>query len=834
MYRLRMLPLIAALLALALSGGARAADDPTVVADEMTLKAAGIATDGTGLLEFFRNRNRPDLPAKELAALVERLKSDDRAVREKAAVELTVLGPAVVPALRALAADPDLAESAALARRILKTVQNQGTEITAAASRLLLLRKPTGSAEVLLTFLPRAENEGVMEEIKVALSSVAYPDGKPDPTLLKALTNDIPLRRATAIEVLCANGQAEPRATLRKLLDDPVPTVRFRAALALAQTNDIKAFDTLIRLLGDLQPDDAYSVLDPLCSLAGDQAPKAEVGTDAPGRAKFQKEWQKWWDGTEGQAILHEFRRRTLNEGDREKCLKLITTLNDDAFKVREKATEDLKGMGVSIVPLLRQAANHDDPETARRVHDCLELLDKDKSANLPTNLPRLVAVRKPTGAAEALLGYVPFTDDDFGREEIQNALNAVAYTDGKPDKAILPFLTDKSAYRRAAAAVALCQGSLGDNLDAVRKLLKDEDANVRMQAALSLAGARQREAVPVLIALVQELPENKVIAVEEYLARVAGDKKPAGMPEGDAGRPKRRELWAAWWKDNGEKVALVDRYPPQVGERYLGYTVLVQQQNNQVQEVGPDGKVRWTIGNLQTPMDAQVLHGDRVLITESGTQMVTERNLRGDILWKKQVQNWPIGAQRLANGNTVIVSRNQIIEVDRGGKEVFTFNRPSNDIMNAAKTRNGEYVCVSQQGTVFTIDGAGKEVRTYNVGQIRTNANEVLPNGNVIIPGAWQGTTKEYDTTGKVVWEANVGQQLQPMSGDAVAKRQHAGLDGSSPGRVSVVELTSKGQVVKLGDGRCAVLHRSGHGDGSRATTWDKGQRGQRQIALD
>ncbi len=99
--------------------------------------------------------------------------------------------------------------------------------------------------------------------------------------------------------------------------------------------------------------------------------------------------------------------------------------------------------------------------------------------------------MRKPTGAAEALLGYVPFTDDDFGREEIQNALNAVAYTDGKPDKAILPFLTDKSAYRRAAAAVALCQGSLGDNLDAVRKLLKDEDANVRMpQAALLLASA--------------------------------------------------------------------------------------------------------------------------------------------------------------------------------------------------------------------------------------------------------------------------------------------------------------------------------------------------------
>src|SRR5947209_1368015 len=108
MYRLRILPLVATVLALALTGGARAADDSSVVADEMALKSAGIATDGTGLLDFFRNRNRPDLPAKDLAAIVGRLKSDDRAVREKAAVELTVIGPAAVPSLRAVAADPDL------------------------------------------------------------------------------------------------------------------------------------------------------------------------------------------------------------------------------------------------------------------------------------------------------------------------------------------------------------------------------------------------------------------------------------------------------------------------------------------------------------------------------------------------------------------------------------------------------------------------------------------------------------------------------------------------------------------------------------------------------
>src|SRR5579862_9274354 len=115
----RLFPMAAVCVALTAASAATATDGEITVADEMTLRAAGIATDGPGLLEFFRKRNLADLPAKDVNALVVKLGSDDRAVREKAAVELTVLGPAALPSLRALAADPDLGESAALARRCL-------------------------------------------------------------------------------------------------------------------------------------------------------------------------------------------------------------------------------------------------------------------------------------------------------------------------------------------------------------------------------------------------------------------------------------------------------------------------------------------------------------------------------------------------------------------------------------------------------------------------------------------------------------------------------------------------------------------------------------------
>src|SRR5207249_4929588 len=102
--------------------------------------------------------------------------------------------------------------------------------------------------------------------------------GKADPAVLEALTDEHPLRRASAIVALCAGGIAEPRAALRKLLIDPAPSVRLRAGLALAQAHDAKAVSTLIALLPDLPPESAREVENYLNDLAGEQAPKVVVG----------------------------------------------------------------------------------------------------------------------------------------------------------------------------------------------------------------------------------------------------------------------------------------------------------------------------------------------------------------------------------------------------------------------------------------------------------------------------------------------------------------------------------------------------------------------------
>jgi HEAT repeat protein/outer membrane protein assembly factor BamB len=768
MSRRLLAPLSTACLALALGLTMRAADevDPAA-ADEMTLKEVGLATDGAGLLAFLRTRTRGDAPPERLAELVQALHGPDAAARGKAAAELVAIGPPAVPLLRQTVKDPDAAEAAGLARRCLRALGDDSATLTSAAVRLLALRKPAGAVEALLDFLPGAEDETVTEEVKTALAHLAYRDGKPDPALLQALGDPHALRRASAVDALCQNGVAEPRATLRKLLQDPAPVVRLRASLALAGARDPKAVSTLVTLLSDLPPGLAVQAEEYLVGLAGDQAPKVALGTDEVARQKCRDAWAAWWLGTEGSWALDEVRKRTLKDGDRKKGMELVKKLGDDDFEVRQKAEAEIKALGTVMIPLLRQALNSPDVEVRQRSAACLKSIEQDKAAPLPVAVPRVIALRKPAGAAEAILNFMPFAEDETIAAELQAALDAVAYKDGKPDPALARALDDPVAARRGAAAEALCEGPLGDLQPAVRKLLKDADATVRLKAALGLAGARDREAVPVLIALVSELPYAQAAPVEEYLNRLAGGKPPAGLPEGDGeAAKKRRDAWAAWWQANADRVALVERTPPFAAQRFLGYTLLVSMQNHTVSELGRDGKPRWTISGLSQPQDAQMVSNDRVLITEGGARRVTERNLKGDILWQKQLNNnFPYNAQRLPNGNTFIACQNVLLEVDRAGKEVLSIQRPNHDVMTARKLKGGEIVLVSNMARVIRLDASGKELKSFQVpGGNVGNTNEVLPNGHVLAAVQWMNKVQEFDPDGKVVWEASAVQPMAPF----------------------------------------------------------------------
>jgi hypothetical protein len=416
--------------------------------------------------------------------------------------------------------------------------------------------------------------------------------------------------------------------------------------------------------------------------------------------------------------------------------------------------------MGRLALPVLRVAARDRDAEVVRRAEAILQRVEQAPNDALPATAARLVALRKPAGAAEVLLAYLPSADAEDQTAEVLTALAAVAVRDGKPEPAVVKALADGSPRTRAAAAEALCRGGGAEALVPVRKLLQDTDPSVRLRAAVALVGAGDREAVPVLIDQVATLPREQSGHAQEFLARLAGDGAPEiGGGDDEPGRKKARDAWAAWWKANAARIDLAQRHVAQVT---LGYTVVCLVEdggNGRVAELGRDGKVRWQIDGLQYPVDAWVVPGNRVLVGEYNGMKVTERDRTGKVLWEKA--NLPgrvVNVQRLPNGNTFIAVQNALLEVDRSGKEVATYRRAAQDIWAAYRTADGSTIFFTSGGQCVRLDRTGKEVKSFPLGGPHggwTSGIDVAAQGRILATNSSANRVDEYGPDGKKVWES-------------------------------------------------------------------------------
>src|SRR5262249_8142717 len=146
------------------------------------------------------------------------------------------------------------------------------------------------------------------------------------------------------------------------------------------------------------------------------------------------------------------------------------------------------------------------DFERAYRAARCVEQIESDAEQYRLAAAARVLADRKPDGAAAALLAYLPDAEAEVVEDAIFQALFVLGTKDGKTDAALVKALADEEALRRAAAARVLGQLDL-EQRGNVRKLLADADARVRFEAAVGLIRGGDKEAVPTLIALLSKGP---------------------------------------------------------------------------------------------------------------------------------------------------------------------------------------------------------------------------------------------------------------------------------------------------------------------------------------
>jgi hypothetical protein len=456
--------------------------------------------------------------------------------------------------------------------------------------------------------------------------------------------------------------------------------------------------------------------------------------------------------------LLAFFRQRSSRIGQ-EEVRDLIRQFDARSFAARDRASKALVERGACAVGQLLPLTQSADVEVRHRAADCLRQIEANLPPAVVAAAARLLAERKPPGAAEALLDFVPAVTDETAREAVFSAITALTMLRGRPDQAVTLALSDASPLRRAAAAVALWRAGVKDKRPAVRRLLEDADAVVRLYVGLALVDAGEKDAVPVLIRLLGTLPRSRLWRVEDVLYQLAGDKAP-GLAIGEDEQSHRafRDAWLAWWRDHARDIDLATLH----ANPFRDWTLLVLLDEGQVLELDSDDKVCFKIDKLAFPLDVESLPGERVLVAEHRANRVTERLRDGTVLWQVNVVE-PLAAQRLPNGHTFIACKTHLTEVDRDGRVVFgRAPRGNNEhFMRARKLPDGTIAVVvlcslspeHREQQYVRLDSSGKELVRFRV-NVHTSGGrlDVQPDGHVLIPEMYEHRVVEYDAQGKSV----------------------------------------------------------------------------------
>ena len=158
-------------------------DLSTEAEDAKTLREAGLSpSDPAGLLQFFRARTLAEVDRTKITSLIDKLASEDFAIRDEASQELEKIGaPAVALLRQRLSKTDDDPEVHFLCDKSLRRIEKvAGPAVSSAAARILARTKPAKAAETLIAYLPFADDGRVSEEVGKALEALALVNGRPD------------------------------------------------------------------------------------------------------------------------------------------------------------------------------------------------------------------------------------------------------------------------------------------------------------------------------------------------------------------------------------------------------------------------------------------------------------------------------------------------------------------------------------------------------------------------------------------------------------------------------------------------------------------------------
>lgn len=469
--------------------------------------------------------------------------------------------------------------------------------------------------------------------------------------------------------------------------------------------------------------------------------------------AEDEQRLKKDLGGADAERILEYLRGQMLTEASKQKLSQLIEEMGSANFKKRQEATRKLVEAGPVAIPLLRAATSHRDKEIASRARRCINEIQNGPRADLPMVAIRQLTRLKHEKSVDVLLAFLPAVSDEPLHDEIMEALAKLGVAGKTVNPAIKKALDDP--LLRPAAVQLLLQADDPEMSKKLHTYLKDKDPSVRFHVAMHFLKKNDREAVPVLIGLIGESPSGVIWQqCEEALYALAGELAPAVETKSGTmeDRKEASQQWAAWWKAKGDQVLFGQKDEPPTDHCIVSETG----QTNRVFEWRPEGKPRFDLTDLTSPVDARILPGRRVLVAEQQGRRVSERSFSGKLLWEQTFDDGPISVQRLPSGNTFVATMQRVVEVTRDGQMVYSHAVDAGSyISDANRLTDGRICLVTTDGKVIFMNAAGKEIKTVTLDS--QGAIDAGPNGHVLVSQAGTGRIVEFDAKGDKVMDLKI-----------------------------------------------------------------------------
>jgi len=183
------------------------------------------------------------------------------------------------------------------------------------------------------------------------------------------------------------------------------------------------------------------------------------------------------------------------------------------------------------------------------------------------------------------------------------------------------------------------------------------------------------------------------------------------------------------------------------------------------------------------------------------GKNVVALCELDGSVIWRFQTGGPERGhaghheIQMLPSGNILYHDNwNVVKEMKLDGTVVWSYS--GSDVHAFTRLPNGQtMIAESGKGRIILVDSKGKivgETPLGKDGRSKTRQAEVLKNGNYLVCAEPSGTVTEYQPSGKIVWEYNIGTRVY----GAIRLKNGNTLIASGSGN-SVVEVSPEEKVV-------------------------------------